>query len=50
LPFVERIDAVDIDPTIKPIAETYFLQETLSPKVVFIPYSARYAVNQAIKE
>jgi hypothetical protein len=41
---------VDIDGSIKEIAETYFLEEKLSPKITFIPQSARYVVNQAIKE
>ncbi len=50
LDYVEQIDAVDIDGSIKEIAETYFLEEQLSPKIRFIPQSARYVVNQAIKE
>lgn len=50
LDYIEQIDAVDIDGSIKEIAETYFLEEKLSPKITFIPQSARYVVNQAIKE
>jgi len=48
LDYVEQIDAVDIDPAIKDIAETYFLEEKLSSKITFIPQSARYFVNQAV--
>lgn len=50
LPFVEQIDAVDIDPRVKTIAETYFLQEPLADSITFIPQSARFFVNQAIQE
>lgn len=49
LDYVERIDAVDIDPSIKQIAEQHFLEEPLSKKIVFIPQSARYVINQAVK-
>lgn len=50
LPYVEQIDAVDIDPSIKRIAEEYFFEETLSEKIHFIPQSARYVLHQAKKE
>ena len=49
LDYVEQIDAVDIDPRVKQIAEEYFLEETLSEKITFLPQSARYVVNQAIR-
>jgi spermidine synthase len=48
--FVEHIDAVDIDPKVKEVAEQYLLQEKLSPKVQFIPESARYAVRRLAQE
>ncbi len=50
LDYVERVDAVDIDPSIKQIAEDHFLEEKLSDKIVFIPQSARYVVNEAIRQ
>ncbi len=50
LPFVQNIDAVDIDPRVKPIAEEHFLQDTLSDKITFHPLSARFFINQAIQE
>jgi spermidine synthase len=43
---VARIDAVDIDPSVKEIAERHFLRETLSPKIRFLPVSGRYAVRK----
>jgi spermidine synthase len=48
--FVEQVDAIDIDPKVKDLAEQYLLQETLSPKVHFIPESARYAVRRLAQE
>ncbi len=48
LPYVEKIDAIDIDPSVKRIAEEHFLEKKLSDKVTFYPESARYFVNQAI--
>lgn len=48
--YVQQIDAIDIDGSLKEIAEQYFLEETLSPKITFYPDSARYFVNKAIKE
>lgn len=49
LPYVTQIDAVDIDPSVKAIAEQYFLEEPLSSKVTFYPLSARYMINQAVQ-
>jgi spermidine synthase len=43
---VARIDAVDIDPSVKEIAERHFLRHTLSPKIRFLPLSGRYAVRK----
>lgn len=48
--FVETIDAIDIDPKVKEFAEQYLLQEPLSPKIHFIPQSARYAVRRLVQE
>ena len=50
LDFVEQIDAVDIDPSVKHIAEKYFLEEQLSQKINFIPQSARYFVHEALEQ
>lgn len=44
---VQQIDAVDIDPSVKAIAEQYFLEAPLSEKITFYPESARYFINQA---
>jgi len=46
LPWVRRIDAVDVDPVVKPIAEQQFLRQPLPAKVRFLPLSARYAVRK----
>jgi spermidine synthase len=46
LPFVQRIDAVDVDPVVQKIAEQQFLRQPLPPKVRFLPLSARYAVRR----
>lgn len=46
LPRVRRIDAVDVDPVVKGIAERVFLRQPLSAKVRFLPLSARYAVRR----
>lgn len=45
-PEVLQIDAVDVDPAVKRIAEQHFLGTPLSPKVHFLPLSARYAVRR----
>lgn len=49
LSYVERIDAIDIDPRVKDIAEKHFLFESLPQKITFYPESARFFVNQAIQ-
>jgi spermidine synthase len=46
LPFVRRIDAVDVDPVVLRIAEEHFLLQPLPPKVQFFPMSARYALHK----
>ncbi len=43
---VQHIDAVDVDASVKPIAEQHFLKQPLSPKIRFIPQSARLAVRR----
>jgi spermidine synthase len=47
---IQRIDAVDVDPSVKPIAERYFLKQPLSPKIHFLPVSARLAVRKLQRE
>lgn len=49
-PFVRRIDAVDVDPVVLPIAEEHFLQRPLPAKVRFFPLSARYALHKLKQE
>ncbi len=43
---VKQVDAIDVDPAVKGIAETYFLRRPLPAKVRFLPLSARYAVRR----
>ena len=45
-PEVTRIDAVDVDPSVKRIAEQQFLRTPLPQKIHFIPQSARFAVRK----
>lgn len=40
--FVERIDVIDVDPSLQEISEKYFLEEMLSEKIHFFPQDARY--------
>lgn len=44
--FVENIDVVDIDSSLKEISEKYFLEEKLSDKINFYPTTSRYFLNQ----
>ncbi len=44
--FVKRVDTVDVDPSVKEIAERYFLLEPLPAKVRFYPVSARSALRE----
>jgi spermidine synthase len=46
LPSVLRVDAVDVDPVVLPVAEKHFLKQPLPAKVRFLPLSARYAVRK----
>ena len=48
-PGVRRVDAVDVDPVVKDIAERSFLRQRLPSKVRFLPLSARYAVRKLRK-
>lgn len=50
LDFVTQIDTVDIDPSVKRIAEEQFLENKLPDNIDFYPQSARYFLNQAVKE
>ncbi len=47
---IRQIDAVDVDPSVKPIAERYFLRQSLSSKIRFLPLSARFAVRKLNRE
>ena len=47
---VRRVDAVDVDPVVKDIAEQNFLRQRLPSKVRFLPLSARYAVRKLRKD
>lgn len=49
LPGLERIDVIDVDGSVKTIAETYFLQEELPEKINFFPASARFFIREKIK-
>ena len=46
LPAVKRVDAVDVDPVVRRVAESEFLRQPLPSKVRFLPLSARYAVRK----
>ncbi len=48
--YVTQIDTVDIDPAVKRITETYFLEEELDEKITFYPVSARAAVKQLLQD
>lgn len=50
LPLVQHVDAVDIDPAVKDIAESQFLRHPLPGNVRFVPLSARYAMRKLRKE
>jgi spermidine synthase len=50
LPEVQRVDAVDVDPSVKEIAESQFLKHPISEKVRFLPLSARYAMHKLRNE
>jgi len=46
LPFVQRVDAVDVDPAVRAIAEREFLRQPLPATIRFFPLSARYALRR----
>jgi spermidine synthase len=48
-PGVEQVDAVDVDPSVREIAEKHFLREPLPQTVTFLPWSARFAVRRLEK-
>jgi spermidine synthase len=48
--YVHQVDAVDVDPNVLAIAEKHFLRQPLSPKIRFLPQSARYAVRRMSRE
>ena len=50
LPLIQYVDAVDVDPAVKGIAEMHFLKHPLSDKVRFLPLSARFAVRKLRKQ
>jgi spermidine synthase len=50
LPFVQQVDAVDVDPVVRTIAEREFLKQPLPAKVRFLPLSARYAVRKLLAD
>ena len=43
--FVENIDVVDVDASLQKVAEKYFLEKKLSPKIYFYPTPSRYFLN-----
>lgn len=47
---VAHVDTVDVDPSVKPIAEKYFLQKPLHEKIAFFPQSARGFLKDAIAQ
>lgn len=49
-PYVTRIDTLDVDPSVKPIAEKYFRKQPLDPKVNFIAQSARGFLREQIEK
>jgi hypothetical protein len=50
LPYMKTIDAVDVDPAVKPISEQYFLHQLLPGLIHFYPLSARYAARKFGRE
>lgn len=47
---IKVIDAVDVDPSVLPIAERHFHRKPLPDRVRFMPLSARYAVRKLDRE
>lgn len=50
LDFVKNIDVIDIDPSLKHISETYFLQKKISNKVHFFAEPSRFYINKKIRD
>ncbi len=50
VPGIARVDAVDVDPSVKQIAERSFLEAPLPDKVRFLPQSARFAVRRLARD
>src|SRR5262249_50846988 len=50
LEYVKQIDAVDVDPSVRRIAEGGFLKQPLPSKIRSLPLSARYAVRKLRKD
>ena len=49
-PAIARVDAVDVDPSVKQIAERHFLTAPLPANVRFLPLSARFAVRKLARD
>lgn len=49
-PGITRVDAVDVDPSVKQIAEQHFLDAPLPSSVHFLPLSARFAVRKLARD
>lgn len=49
-PYIEQIDAVDIDPSVYKVAQDHFLQQPISKKITFYPQSARFFLRKAAEE
>jgi predicted membrane-bound spermidine synthase len=49
-PGIRTIDAVDVDESVREIAERQFYRKPLPPMVRFMPLSARYAVHKLERE
>lgn len=47
---IKILDVTDVDSSLKEISEKYFLQEKLDEKIKFYVESARYFINNRIKE
>jgi spermidine synthase len=45
-PGVKQVDAVDVDPVVREVAERNFLRQPLPSQIHFLPLSARYAVRR----
>lgn len=48
--FVKKIDVIDVDSSLKEIAEDYFLKKDLSKKINFIVTPSRYFITDSLKQ